>query len=89
MLTAYCESESFFLTKSKDHLEMHNLFRISLLSFGFAHGANAWGVLGHATVAYVAQHYLSAGTTSWYVPPSRRRNPVPVLITFKGTRGPQ
>ncbi|CAI7642334.1 unnamed protein product [Penicillium bialowiezense] len=35
------------------------------VAVGFAHGAHAWGVLGHATVAYVAQHYLSAGAASW------------------------
>lgn len=27
--------------------------------------AQAWGVLGHATVAYVAQNYLNADTASW------------------------
>ncbi|KAK9859276.1 hypothetical protein MYU51_016459 [Penicillium brevicompactum] len=35
------------------------------IASGFAHGAHAWGVLGHATVAYVAQHYLSESTASW------------------------
>ncbi|KAJ7178097.1 putative nuclease PA3 [Mycena filopes] len=28
-------------------------------------GARAWGVLGHATVAYVAQHYLTPEVASW------------------------
>ncbi|KAK7019964.1 S1/P1 nuclease [Favolaschia claudopus] len=39
----------------------------SLLLFGLAtlHGAHAWGTLGHATVAYVAQHYVNAETASW------------------------
>ncbi|KAJ7893736.1 putative nuclease PA3, partial [Mycena olivaceomarginata] len=28
-------------------------------------GVHAWGVLGHATVAYIAQNYLTADTASW------------------------
>ena len=44
---------------------MVGLSKVALVGFGFAHGANAWGVLGHATVAYVAQHYLSPSTASW------------------------
>ncbi|KAJ5884958.1 hypothetical protein N7495_009468 [Penicillium taxi] len=28
-------------------------------------GANAWGQLGHATVAYVAQHYVTPSTATW------------------------
>ncbi|KAI0473671.1 nuclease s1 [Xylariaceae sp. FL0804] len=29
------------------------------------HGAQAWGSLGHATVAYIAQNYVSSSTASW------------------------
>ncbi|KAF1967317.1 hypothetical protein BU23DRAFT_559512 [Bimuria novae-zelandiae CBS 107.79] len=29
------------------------------------HGANAWGTLGHATVAYIAQNYLNDATATW------------------------
>ncbi|KAJ5988439.1 hypothetical protein N7481_003649 [Penicillium waksmanii] len=36
-----------------------------LLTLGAVNGAHAWGVLGHATVAYVAQHYVSSETASW------------------------
>ena len=28
-------------------------------------GAQAWGVLGHATVAYIAQNYLTNETAAW------------------------
>ncbi|KAK7042205.1 S1/P1 nuclease [Favolaschia claudopus] len=39
----------------------------SYVLFGLAtlQGVRAWGVLGHATVAYVAQHYVTAETASW------------------------
>ena len=42
---------------------------ISILLLGLAslQGAHAWGVLGHATVAYVAQNYVTAATESWLV----------------------
>ena len=30
-----------------------------------AQGAAAWGALGHATVAYVAQNYLTSDTATW------------------------
>ncbi|KAJ7681564.1 nuclease PA3 [Mycena rosella] len=36
-----------------------------ILGLATLHGVHAWGVLGHATVAYVAQNYLSAATASW------------------------
>jgi hypothetical protein len=40
---------------------------MSTLFLGLAtvQGANAWGVLGHATVAYIAQNYVTAETESW------------------------
>ncbi|KAJ6481894.1 S1/P1 nuclease [Mycena sanguinolenta] len=35
--------------------------------FGLAtlQGVNAWGVLGHATIAYIAQNYVTPQTASW------------------------
>lgn len=36
-----------------------------LLILSLAASAQAWGVLGHATVAYIAQNYLSSETTTW------------------------
>lgn len=30
-----------------------------------AQGAAAWGALGHATVAYIAQNYLTSDTATW------------------------
>jgi len=37
----------------------------ALLGLATLQGVRAWGVLGHATVAYVAQNYLSTGAASW------------------------
>lgn len=36
-------------------------------SIGLFRGVNAWGVLGHATVGYIAQNYVSDDTKSWSV----------------------
>ncbi|KAJ7465154.1 putative nuclease PA3 [Mycena latifolia] len=36
-----------------------------LLGLATLQGVRAWGALGHATVAYVAQNYVSAETASW------------------------
>ncbi|KAJ1323594.1 nuclease S1 [Microdochium nivale] len=36
-----------------------------VLGLACAHTASAWGFLGHATVAYVAQHYVSSSTATW------------------------
>ncbi|KAH8657988.1 putative nuclease PA3 [Xylariales sp. PMI_506] len=36
-----------------------------LLALATVQGARAWGVLGHATVAYIAQNYLETATASW------------------------
>ncbi|EPS30987.1 Nuclease PA3 [Penicillium oxalicum] len=44
---------------------MARLSKIALVTLGSLSGVNAWGALGHATVAYVAQNYLSASTASW------------------------
>lgn len=42
-----------------------SLSKSLVLALATLQGARAWGVLGHATVAYVAQHYLTAETASW------------------------
>ncbi|WPH00807.1 Hypothetical protein R9X50_00363700 [Acrodontium crateriforme] len=41
--------------------------RSSIVLFGLAavHGANAWGTLGHETVAYIAQNFVASSTASW------------------------
>lgn len=44
---------------------MVSLSRFALATLGVAHGANAWGVLGHAAVAYVAQSYVCPEAASW------------------------
>ncbi|KAM6477007.1 phospholipase C/P1 nuclease domain-containing protein [Trichoderma sp. SZMC 28011] len=44
---------------------MSSISKVALVTLATLQGANAWGVLGHATVAYVAQHYLNAATASW------------------------
>ncbi|KAL7793774.1 S1/P1 nuclease domain-containing protein [Trichoderma ceciliae] len=44
---------------------MPSISKIALVTLTSLQGANAWGTLGHATVAYVAQHYLNADTASW------------------------
>ncbi|KAJ5652653.1 hypothetical protein N7507_010079 [Penicillium longicatenatum] len=44
---------------------MASLSKIAIVTCGLLNGANAWGSLGHATVAYVAQNYLSADTATW------------------------
>lgn len=43
------------------------LSKTVLLGLGAVNGVHAWGALGHATVAYVAQHYVSSDTASWWV----------------------
>lgn len=44
---------------------MASVSKVAFVTFGLLNGVNAWGALGHATVAYVAQHYLSADTATW------------------------
>jgi hypothetical protein len=55
--------------KSPPHFnfKMPSISKVALAALASVQGANAWGVLGHATVAYVAQHYLNAATASWLV----------------------
>ncbi|KAJ6586310.1 putative nuclease PA3 [Mycena vulgaris] len=36
-----------------------------LLALATLHGVHAWGVLGHATVAYIAQNYMTDEAASW------------------------
>jgi hypothetical protein len=36
-----------------------------LLCLATLQGVRAWGALGHATIAYVAQNYVTAETASW------------------------
>ncbi|KAJ5464516.1 Nuclease PA3 [Penicillium daleae] len=44
---------------------MARLSKVVLVTLGSLTGVNAWGVLGHATVAYIAQNYVSSSTASW------------------------
>jgi hypothetical protein len=44
---------------------MPSLLNSALLGLVATEGAYAWGTLGHATVAYIAQHYLTSETASW------------------------
>lgn len=44
---------------------MARLSHVALIALGMTKGAQAWGALGHATVAYVAQHYVSPEAASW------------------------
>ncbi|VUC33726.1 unnamed protein product [Clonostachys rosea] len=39
--------------------------RVALLGLAAAQGAQAWGALGHATVAYIAQNYVDNTTEAW------------------------
>jgi hypothetical protein len=39
--------------------------RSILVSLTALQGVRAWGTLGHATVAYIAQNYVSDATASW------------------------
>lgn len=34
---------------------------------GTVQSVHAWGNLGHATVAYIAQNYVHPNTACWYV----------------------
>ncbi|KAJ5103048.1 hypothetical protein N7532_003577 [Penicillium argentinense] len=44
---------------------MTSMLKVALVGLGVVNGAQAWGSLGHSTVAYVAQHYVSSSTASW------------------------
>ncbi|KAJ6164646.1 hypothetical protein N7470_003318 [Penicillium chermesinum] len=47
---------------------MTRLAKVALVGLGSVSGVKAWGVLGHATVAYIAQNYVTSDTASWYGP---------------------
>lgn len=53
-----------FLLIFKTELKM-SIPKSLLLTLAALRGVHGWGVLGHATVAYVAQHYLDADVASW------------------------
>lgn len=38
-----------------------------LVTVAALQGVRAWGSLGHATVAYIAQNYVTAETAAWCV----------------------
>lgn len=38
-----------------------------LVTLGAVQGARAWGTLGHATIAYIAQNYVTDEVASWCV----------------------
>ncbi|KAJ6001578.1 hypothetical protein N7522_006805 [Penicillium canescens] len=44
---------------------MARLTKVALVALGSVTGVSAWGSLGHATVAYVAQNYVTSETASW------------------------
>ncbi|KAM3445009.1 hypothetical protein NHJ13734_000878 [Beauveria thailandica] len=44
---------------------MVSFYRTAVIAATAFQGAQAWGVLGHATVAYIAQNYLTNDTTVW------------------------
>ncbi|KAM3484735.1 hypothetical protein MY8738_001854 [Beauveria namnaoensis] len=44
---------------------MVSFYRTALIAATAFQGAQAWGVLGHATVAYIAQNYLTNETAKW------------------------
>ncbi|XWW97676.1 hypothetical protein V2A60_005662 [Cordyceps javanica] len=44
---------------------MVSFYRTVVILATALQGAQAWGVLGHATVAYIAQNYLTNDTASW------------------------
>ncbi|KAF4966004.1 hypothetical protein FSARC_6259 [Fusarium sarcochroum] len=41
------------------------MFKYLLVALGAIRAVHGWGVLGHATVAYVAQHFLDNDVASW------------------------
>lgn len=36
-----------------------------LVTLGALQGVRAWGSLGHATIAYIAQNYVSDDVATW------------------------
>lgn len=41
------------------------MFTLLFVTLTAIQGANAWGDLGHETIAYIAQHYVKSHTKSW------------------------
>lgn len=46
-------------------MKFQNFFSTIIAASAFFQGAAAWGAMGHETVAFIAQNYLSAATKSW------------------------
>jgi hypothetical protein len=44
---------------------MAPLAKVVLVALGSVTAVSAWGSLGHATVAYVAQNYVTSETAAW------------------------
>lgn len=44
---------------------MYSLLKLAAINLAVSQGVHAWGELGHATVAYIAQHYLDSDAASW------------------------
>ncbi|KAJ7196659.1 putative nuclease PA3 [Mycena pura] len=44
---------------------MQSLTSLALLSLGAAPAVHAWGVVGHATIAYIAQNFVKDTTATW------------------------
>lgn len=42
-------------------------YRYAAVLLGTVQSVHAWGALGHATVAYIAQHYVHQNTACWFV----------------------
>lgn len=60
--------------QTTQNVKAMTLPRSLLVTLAALQGVHGWGVLGHATVAYVAQHYLTADTASWLVYLNPHRN---------------
>ncbi|KAK3676363.1 hypothetical protein LTR78_003638 [Recurvomyces mirabilis] len=41
------------------------MYSLALTTLIAAHGVNAWGTLGHETVAYIAQDFVQSATKTW------------------------
>lgn len=44
---------------------LNMMLKSVLVAFGAIRAVHGWGVLGHATVAYIAQHFLDDDVASW------------------------
>jgi hypothetical protein len=45
------------------------VLKFAAVLLGTVQSVHAWGALGHATVAYIAQYYSLPNTACWYVQP--------------------